>query len=121
MFTNKLRTMLAALAFTTFAVGAATSRADEVKVPQTAADHQALAKQYQEEAAQYRKVVAEHQAMAAAYAKAHPDPKGGAKNAWNEKMQKHCAALAKDAEKLAADADKAADYHTLRAKELQGK
>ncbi len=53
--------------------------------------------------------------------KSHPDPKGGAKNAWNEKMQKHCKALSADADKLAADAEKAADYHTMRAKELQGK
>jgi hypothetical protein len=27
----------------------------------------------------------------------------------------------KDAEKMAADADKAAEFHTMRAKELQGK
>lgn len=120
MLKTRIRTILAALAFTAFAVGAATSHADEVKLPETAADHEALAKQYKEEAAQYRKVVGEHQAMAAAYAKAHPDPKAG-KNPWNAKMQKHCEALAKDAEKLAVDADKAADYHTLRAKELQGK
>lgn len=36
-------------------------------------------------------------------------------------MQKHCQVLARDAEKSAANADKAAEYHTLRAKELQGK
>jgi len=35
-------------------------------------------------------------------------------------MEKHCATLIKDAEKLAADTQKAADYHHLRAKELQG-
>jgi hypothetical protein len=29
-------------------------------------------------------------------------------------LQKHCAALAKDADKLAADADKAADYQPAR-------
>ncbi|HVW69154.1 MAG TPA: hypothetical protein VHB68_09270 [Steroidobacteraceae bacterium] len=120
MLKTKIRTILAALVFTAFTAGAATSRAEEVKLPQTAADHEALAKQYKEEAVQYRKVVTEHQEMAAAYAKAHPDSKAG-KNPWNVKMQKHCEALAKDAEKLAVDADKAADYHTNRAKELQGK
>ena len=117
---SRIRRILAALAFATFAVSATAAFADDVKVPETAADHEALAKQYKDQAAQYRKVAAEHQAMAAAYAKSHPDPKAG-KNPWNEKMQKHCTTLAKDADKLAADADKAADYHTMRAKELQGK
>jgi outer membrane murein-binding lipoprotein Lpp len=121
MLTSKVRTMLAALAFSTFTLGATASFADEVKVPQTAADHETLAKQYRDEAAQYKKVADEHRAMAAAYAKGHPDPKGGGKNAWNEKMQTHCKALAADADKLASDAEKAADFHTMRAKELQGK
>jgi hypothetical protein len=120
MFKTRIRSLLAALAFTAFTVGATASYADDVKVPQTSADHEALAKQYKDQAVGYRKVSAEHVAMAAAYGKQHPDPKAG-KNPWNEKMQKHCAALAKDADKLAADADKAADYHLLRAKELQGK
>lgn len=120
MLKTKIRSILAALAFTGFALGAVASHADEMKIPQTTADHEALAKQYKDEAVQYRKVAADHQMMAAAYAKSHPDAKAG-KNPWNEKMQKHCAALAKDAEKLAVDADKAADYHLLRAKELQGK
>jgi hypothetical protein len=120
MLKTRIRSILAALAFSAFAVGATTSHADEMKVPQTTADHEALAKQYKEEATQYRKVAADHQAMAAAYAKSHPDSKAG-KNPWTVKMEKHCTALAKDAEKLAVDADKAADYHLLRAKELQGK
>ena len=118
---TKTRTILAALAFATFALTASASRADEAKVPTTTAEHEALAKQYREEAAQYKKVGDEHRAMAAAYAKAHPDSKGGVKNPWNAKMQKHCEALSKDADKLAADAEKAADFHTARGKELQGK
>lgn len=120
MLKIKLRTILAALAFTAFGMTTATSFAEEAKIPETAADHEALAKQYKDEATQYRKIAAEHEAMADAYGKAHPDTKVG-KNPWNVKMQKHCEALKKDAEKLAADADKAADYHELRAKELQGK
>ena len=59
--------------------------------------------------------------MAAKCAKEHPDFKSGTKNPWSEKMTKHCEALAKDFEKLAIDVEKAADYHLLRAKELQGK
>jgi len=118
---TKTRTILTSLAFAGFVFAASTAFADEAKVPTTAAEHDALAKQYKDQAAQYKKVAEEHKAMAAAYANAHPDAKGGAKNPFNEKMQKHCKSLATDAEKLAADADKAADFHTMRAKELQGK
>jgi hypothetical protein len=118
---NKVGTILATFAFAAFALTATASYADDAKVPTTTAEHDALAKQYKEQATQYKKVADEHRAMAAAYAKAHPDAKGGTKNPWNAKMQKHCEALAKDADKLAADAEKAADYHTARGKELQGK
>jgi uncharacterized protein YukE len=120
-FRTKIRTIASSLAFAMFALTATASFAEEAKVPTTVAEHEALAKQYKEEATQYKKVGDEHREMAAAYAKAHPDSKGGVKNAWNAKMQKHCEMLSKDADKLAADAEKAADYHTSRAKELQGK
>lgn len=116
-----IRTILASIMFAAFAITATAALADDAKVPATSAEHETLAKQYKDQAAQFKKVGDDHRAMAAAYAKAHPDSKGGAKNPWNTKMQKHCEALAKDADKLAADADKAAEYHTLRAKELQGK
>ena len=117
------RTIIAALAFAAFTVSAAAALADDVKLPQTAAEHEAMAKQYTDQAAQYKKVADDHKAMAEAYKKsvAMPEIKGGKKNPWVTKMEKHCEMLAKDAEKLAADATKAADYHTMRAKELQGK
>jgi hypothetical protein len=118
---TKIRRIIASIMFAAFAFTATAAFADEAKVPTTAAEHEALAKQYKEQAAQYKKVAAEHDAMAAAYAKTHPDSKGNVKNPWNEKMQKHCKMLAADANKLAADSEKAADYHTMRAKELQGK
>ena len=120
---TKIRVVLASLAFAAFAFTATAALADEVKVPTTAAEHEALAKQYKDQAAQYNKVAADHKAMAEAYKKgaAMPEVKGGGKNPWVTKMEKHCETLAKDAEKLAADAEKAADFHTQRAKELQGK
>jgi len=118
---TKTSTVLATLAFVAFAFTASPAFADDAKVPTTAAEHETLAKQYQDEAAQYKKVADNHKAMATAYAAAHPDAKGGTKNPWNAKMAKHCEMLAKDAAKMAADSDKAADYHTMRAKELQGK
>ena len=120
-FRTKIRTIVASLAFAAFTLTTTAAFAEEAKVPTTTAEHDALAKQYKDQAAQYKKVAEDHKAMAAAYAKAHPDSKGGVKNPWNQKMQKHCEALAKDADKLAADSEKAADFQTLRAKELQGK
>jgi hypothetical protein len=120
-FRTEFRSIIASLAFAAFALTATASFAEEAKVPDTTAEHEAVAKQYKDQAAQFKKVGDEHRAIADAYAKAHPDAKGGVKNPFNAKMQKHCAALAKDADKLAADVDKAADYHSLRAKELQGK
>lgn len=120
-FRTKIRTIVTSLAFAAFALTATASFAGEAKVPTTTAEHEALAKQYKDQATLFKQVGDDHRAMAAAYAKEHPDSKGGVKSSWNTKMQKHCAALAKDADKLAADADKAADYHSLRAKELQGK
>jgi hypothetical protein len=111
----------AIFALVTIAFIATPSFADEPKVPTTAAEHEALAKQYRDQAAEYKKVADEHREMAAAYGRAHRPTKGSASNPWAAKMQKHCDTLAKDADKLAADSTKAADYHEMRGKELQGK
>jgi hypothetical protein len=113
--------MVASLAFAAFALTATASFAGDAKVPTTAAEHEALAKQYRDQAAQYQKVAEEHKAMAAAYGAAHQPTNGPTPNAGAEKMKKHCEVIAKDAEKLASDTAKAADYHAMRAKELQGK
>jgi hypothetical protein len=120
MLKNTIRTLVSAFALSTLVVSGV-ARAEDVKVPETAADHEALAKSYQEKAANYRKDAEWHKEMAAAYGKSHPDTKGGAKNPWNTKMQKHCQRLAAEAEKLAKETEKAAEFHTLRAKETQGK
>ena len=121
MFVTKIRMMVPALAFAAFALTATASFAEDAKLPATAAEHEALAKQYREQTAQYKKVAEEHRAMAGAYAAAHQPTNGPTANAGAVKMKKHCEAIAKDADKLASDTEKAADYHTLRAKELQGK
>lgn len=119
---SNLRTLVTSIMFAAFAFTATAARADDVKLPQTTADHEALAKRYANEASGYRKTAQEHKQMAEAYAKDHPDDsKRNIKNPWNAKMQKHCMAIVKDAEKLASNAEKAAEYHSLRGKELQGK
>jgi predicted small lipoprotein YifL len=120
---KSLKTVVALLAFVVLAGSGRASFADEAKVPQTAAEHEAMAKQYKDQAAQFKKVADDHKAMAEAYKKtiAMPEMKGGKKNPWLAKMEKHCEMLAKDAEKLAADSEKAADFQTQRAKEVGGK
>ncbi|MFT3914876.1 MAG: hypothetical protein QM704_12415 [Anaeromyxobacteraceae bacterium] len=97
---------------------AASEAAAAAKLPTTAADHAAMAKEYEQKAAEWRKEAALHKQMAAEYRRSHPDTKSGTKNRWAEKMEKHCMAIVKDAEKLAADADWAAKYHQQRALEL---
>ena len=80
-----------------------------------------LAKSYAEKAAAYRAEAEHHRQMAEAYKKSVATTPKAPANPWATKMHRHCMAFVKDAEKLAADAQKAADYHTLRAKELEGK
>lgn len=120
MIRSLIRTIVASLMFAAVAVPTSAALADDVKLPETASDHEGLAKSYKDQAEQHRKTADEHKKMAEAYAKSHPDMKAG-KNPWNAKMQKHCKTLARNAEKMAADADKAAEFHLLRAKEMQGK
>ena len=118
---SRLRSLWAAVALTTIVFSVSPLSAEDVKIPQTVADHEALAKSYKDKATEYRKSAAEHKQMAAEYARQHPDPKGSPTGTWSAKMTKHCQMLANDFEKLATDAEKAADYHSLRAKEMQGK
>ncbi len=91
-----------------------------MKLPTTAEDHLTMAKSYEDKVAEWRKEAAYHREMAAAYKKTHPDFKGGVRNPDAVTMEKHCAKIANDAERLAKDAEDTAKYHRLRAKELQG-
>lgn len=120
MFAAKWRPLLASLAFIGLAYATASATAQEVKIPQTVAEHEAKAKVYKEQAEQYRKLAAEHKQMAAEYARKNPDMKGGIKNPHTLEMTKHCEKLEKEYDQLATDSQKAADYHTMRAKEMQG-
>jgi hypothetical protein len=92
-------------------------------VPTTAEDHFALAKQYQEKAATYRKEANDHREMLEAARKnvTNAHERQGQKSPWLVKMEKHCTAIITAADKLASENEKAAEFHTLRGKELQGK
>jgi hypothetical protein len=95
-----------------------------MSVPATPDEHLARAAKYQEKAAAYRKEAAEHRKMFADYkqpADAAHESKTGHESAWVAKMRKHCDEYAKDADKLAADAERFAEFHRMRAEEMRGK
>ena len=50
-------------------LSASAALADDIDIPQTTAEHEALAKQYRDQAAQYKNVADDHRAMTAAYKK----------------------------------------------------
>ena len=121
MFLVNVRKILGVVVFSVAAVALTQAAlAQDVKIPQTAAEHEARAKAYREQTAHYRSAAAEHKQMAVEYSKQHPPQKGSPRSPLAEKMSKHCKVLVSDYEKLAEDAQKAADYHEMRAKELHG-
>jgi hypothetical protein len=94
----------------------------EMKVPQTAQEHRERAEQYQQKAAEYRKDAEAHRKMLAAYNKTVArNPKDIGENTYIKKMRLHCEKYSKAAEALAQEADEMAKYHTMRAKEMEGK
>ena len=98
-------------------------KVDVVGIPSTPEEHLAMAEEYKKKAASYRKEVTYHQKMLEDYKKAATQGPAGKvpENPWITKMRKHCEGYMKDAEALAVDADKFAEFHRLRAAELQGK
>lgn len=100
-----------------------TPRAEEHQglVPDTPEQHLEKAEQYKRKAAAYRQEAAEHRKMLAEYKKrVASNPKDVLENPWLKKMRVHCEKYIKEAEALAREADKFAEYHRLRAAELRG-
>lgn len=92
------------------------------KLPETAEEHYKKAESYKQKAAEYRKEAEEHRQMKAEYAKKiYQHPKDRVENPWIKKMRLHCDKYITQAEALARESEKMAEYHTLRAKELEGK
>ena len=122
MMINKYaRVLVSSFALLTLGAVGGVAAADDMKMPASMADHEAMAKSYKDQAATYRKTSEDHKKMAIEYKKTLAPAVKGEPNPWGTKMSKHCMVLSKDAEKMAVDADKAADYHTFRARELQVK
>ena len=93
----------------------------EMKVPETAKDHYDMAEHYQTVAAETREDIEMHKKMLADFTKSvAANPKSG-ENPYAKNMRLHCEKYIKAAEGLAAEADASAKFHTLRAKELEGK
>lgn len=94
----------------------------EMKAPQTAQEHRARAEEYQKKAAEYRQEAAAHRKMLADYSKTvAKNPKDTSENAYIKKMRLHCEKYGKAADALAQEAEEMAKYHTMRAKEMEGK
>lgn len=92
------------------------------KLPETAEEHYKKAESYKQKASEYRKEAEEHRKMKAEYKKKIiQHPKDPVENPWMKKMRLHCDKYIIQAEALAKEADKMAEYHTFRAKELEGK
>ena len=92
------------------------------KVPQTVEDHLALVERYKRKAAEYRKEASEHRTMLDVYrrdASIFPN-KSGREYPWFAKLRRHCEDYISRADALAAEAERFAEFHRMRAKELQG-
>lgn len=92
------------------------------KLPETAEEHYKKAESYKQKATEYRKEAEEHRKMKAEYKKkVIQHPKDPVENPWMKKMRLHCDKIIYQAETLAKESEKMAEYHTFRAKELEGK
>ena len=96
-----------------------------MSVPKTPEEHAARAASYKEKAAAYRKEAETHRKMFAEYERIQGNPalqsKTGRELPWVAQMRKHCEAYMKEAEKLAVQADRFAEFHRMLAEEAKGK
>jgi hypothetical protein len=98
------------------------SDSSQPKAPQTAKDHYVLAEYYNSQAAELRGEIEKHKQMLAEYSKGVArNSKDVVENPYIKKMRLHCEKYIKAAESLEAEALEFARFHTLRAKELEGK
>ena len=91
-------------------------------VAKTPEDHLALETRYREKAKLLREDAATHQKMKADYVRRNtPASTKIPVNPAVKKMSAHCDAIVEKSEALAVEEEKFADFHAMRAKELQGK
>ncbi len=96
----------------------------DVGVPKTPAEHLARAAEYDQKAVKLREDVGMHRKMFAEYEKSQGSPslqsKTGRELPWITKMRSHCDAYIQAEEKLAAEAERFAEFHRMRAAEMKG-
>lgn len=90
-------------------------------VPQTAEEHRQLAESYQKKAEAERGIIREHEKMKIEYRKHSAGNPKFDETRWVKKMDRHCNALIDKAKFLAEEFQKFADWHGMRAAELEGK
>ncbi|MBA4373649.1 MAG: hypothetical protein C0402_12415 [Thermodesulfovibrio sp.] len=88
---------------------------------QVSTDHLAMSKSYEDKAAAQDALIAEHEQMKKDYKSRFFINEKLTPMAKLKKMNDHCDAIIKDAQKLKADFNDFAKWHRLRAAELQGK
>ncbi len=98
----------------------APSKTAEMKAPHTPEEHFARAAEYERKAKEYRQEVALHRKMLDDELKAAPPLKVSPEPASVVKMRKHCEDFIQKAQALAQEADRFAEFHRMRAKEMQG-
>lgn len=120
--TKNLRTLSIVIFSLIFSlISAAADNVTTNRVPETAKDHYAMAEQYQKVAAQNREDIAIHKKMLADFTQGvAQNPKAG-ENPYVKKMRQHCEKYIKAAAALEAEAEASARFHTLRAREMEGK
>lgn len=95
-----------------------------IVVAQTPEQHFERARGYREKAVAFRQEAALHRRMFATYESRNGVPamkaKTGLESPWVAKMRKHCDALIKAADAHAVEAERFAEFHTMRGKEMQG-
>lgn len=105
-----------------FASAHAEEKHAETKVPATPKEHFARASDYESKAKQYRQEAALHRKMLEDQLEALP-PKlksSGPEPGWVQKMRKHCEGYIRQAEALAQEAERFAEFHRMRGREMKG-
>ena len=99
--------------------------AEQMRVPESPDEHFARAASYAAKAGAYRQEAAAHRRMFADYESSGSNSaiqsKMGRELPWVAKMRNHCDSYVKEAERLAAEADRFAEFHRMRGAEMQGK
>lgn len=106
--------------FTMPALAQEPGRPPSFEAPATAEEHERLAEEYRRKAATYRLEAVLHREMKTAYQSgAAPLPKGTARPS-RSKLLRHCETFARQADRLAAEAEFLAALHRTLAEELRG-